>query len=42
MKVRPIWVTARNRPGCAISRLTRRRAAVALVDELLDAASGGS
>ena len=37
MKVRPIWVTARNRPGCATEPLDAAGAAVALVDELVDA-----
>ena len=42
MNVRPIWVTARNRPGLRDQPLDPRRAAIALVDELVDAACGGS
>ena len=35
----PIWMTARNRPGLRLQALDADGAAVALVDELLDAAA---
>ena len=37
MNVSPIWVTARNRPGWLTQLLDPARAAVAFVDQLLDA-----
>ena len=38
-KLMPIWMTARKRPGCCLSRRTRAAPLVALVDELLEAAA---